>query len=63
MFWILLIIVAVVAVGYFVRKSAPLSTTSKGPAKAALNYLEEAYAKGEIDRETFLQKREDLKRN
>ncbi len=62
-FWILLIIVAVIAFGYLVRKAAPSSTIPKGSAKTALDYLEEVYAKGEIGREEFLQKREDLKRN
>lgn len=40
--------------------SAPVSATS--PEKSALEQLDEAYAQGKINREEYLQKREDLMR-
>lgn len=36
--------------------------TAPPHGKTARDYLDEAYAKGEISREEFLQKREDLRR-
>lgn len=60
LFWLALILVALVAFKYLSTKSAP-SDSPKGAAKTAMDYLEESYARGEISRDEFLQKREDLR--
>lgn len=62
--WIILIVLAVYVSIHWMRRMGPPG--SSGPSerppnqKTALNILEEAYARGEISREEFLQKREDL---
>lgn len=62
LFWLLLILLVLVAVKYLSAKPAPPSDSSRGTGKTAMDYLEESYAKGEIPRDEFLQKREDIKR-
>jgi putative membrane protein len=62
LFWLALILVVLVAFKYLSSKSAPPSESQRGTAKTAVDYLEESYAKGEIPRDEFLQKREDLRR-
>ncbi|MDA8253028.1 MAG: SHOCT domain-containing protein [Rhodospirillales bacterium] len=60
-FWVILILLVLAAVRYLTggrRLNAP-----GGERKPdALAVLEERYARGEIDREEYLQKRDDLKR-
>ena len=60
-FWLIPILLVLVAVKYLMagrRSNAP-----DGERKPdALAVMEERYARGEIDREEYLQKREDLKR-
>ena len=55
LFWILLIIVIV-----WIVKAAVGSSTSSEPRKSAIDILKERYARGEIDKEEFEQKRNDL---
>lgn len=61
LFWLVLILLVLVAVKYLGSKPAPPSVSQKETGKTAFDYLNEAYAKGEISRDEFLQKREDLK--
>ncbi|MDT3736791.1 MAG: SHOCT domain-containing protein [Denitratisoma sp.] len=62
LFWLVLLLLVLVAVKYLTSNSAPPSDSSRGAGKTAADYLEESYARGEISRDEFLQKREDLKR-
>lgn len=63
LFW-LVVVLLVVALFKYVTSKPTTSTNSLGLAtKTALDYLNEAYAKGEISRDEFLQKRADLKRD
>lgn len=62
LFWLVFILLVLVAVKYLASKSAPRGDLPRGVDKTATDYLDESYAKGEISREEFLQKREDLKR-
>jgi putative membrane protein len=55
-FWILLIVVIL----WTVKTALGSGTNSAGKQKSALNTLKERYAKGEIEREEFEQKRKDL---
>ena len=55
-FWILIIIVLVWFVAFTTRRN----NDSSGNEKSALDILKERYARGEIDREEFEQKRKDL---
>jgi len=59
--WIL-IIVAVAAVVRWIFTSSSSSSHSLPPPsrKTALDILQERYAKGEIDREEFLERKRDL---
>lgn len=60
-FWLIPILLVLVAVKYLMggRRSNALDGEKKPDALAV---LEERYARGEIDREEYLQKRDDLKR-
>jgi putative membrane protein len=62
LFWLVPVLFVLVAVKYLGSKPAPPSGSQKESGKTALDYLNESYAKGEISREEFLQKREDLAR-
>ena len=60
-FWVILILLVLAAVRYLTggrRLNAPSSERTPD----ALAVLEERYARGEIGREEYLQKRDDLKR-
>jgi putative membrane protein len=57
-FWILLIVLLAVAIGALVRRGG--STGLGGREHTALDILKERYARGEIDRNEFEQKRRDL---
>lgn len=61
LFWLIPILLVLVAVKYLASRSAPPGDSSGRIEKTAADYLDESYAKGEIAREEFLQKREDLK--
>ncbi|HEX7971494.1 MAG TPA: SHOCT domain-containing protein [Thiobacillus sp.] len=53
--WWILPILAVVALAALMMR-----TNSRGPDKTALDILKERYARGEIDKAEFEQKRHDL---
>jgi putative membrane protein len=55
--WLVPIILLLAAIKYLASGSK-----SGGGGKTPLEILEEAYARGEIDRDEFLQKRDDLKK-
>ena len=61
LFWILVILAIAALVRWLAVPGGP-SVTGGGDRKRALEVLEERYARGEIDREEYLQKREDLER-
>jgi putative membrane protein len=58
-FWVAFLVLIVAAVVWFVRSQTP---TSGGAERRSggLNVLDERYARGEIDREEYLQKKRDL---
>lgn len=61
LFWLILILLVLAAVKYLM--DGRRSSTPDGERKPdALAVLEERYARGEIDREEFLKKRDDLER-
>lgn len=60
-FWLILILLVLAAVKYLKRGRG--SNAPDGEKKPdALAVLEERYARGEINREEYLQKRDELKR-
>lgn len=64
-FWLVPLILLLVGIKYLSSSGGPVSGKSLPPseppvAKSALSVLEERYAKGEIDRDEFLQKRADI---
>ncbi len=65
-FWLipLLVVIALVAaaVKYLFSRGARSGTGLHEDRSRALELLEERYARGEINREEYLQKRDDLKR-
>lgn len=58
-FWLLIILLVLGALKYLRSNASDRAGAERG--KTAMEHLEEAYAKGEISREEFLQKREDLR--
>jgi putative membrane protein len=56
-FWVLLVVVILWAV----KTATGSGNNSVGEQKSALDILQERYAKGEIEREEFEQKRKDLR--
>jgi putative membrane protein len=62
LFWLIPILLVLAAVKYlFSGKSQPGGESREGKDKA-LDVLEERYARGEINREEFIQKRDDLRK-
>lgn len=61
LFWLVLISVIVAAVKYVFSRTAPSGGSGSTGSAAAFSVLEERYARGEINRDEFLQKREDLR--
>lgn len=59
-FWAVVLIAVVGAIVYFVRTMAPGMRGSSAPRSAGLSVLEERYARGEINRDEYLQKKGDL---
>lgn len=60
LFWLVPVLLILVAVKYLYGRN---SDQVDGKSGKALQLLEERYARGEIDREEYLQKRDDLKRD
>lgn len=58
LFWGLIVVVVVLLAWSFVGRSS--GARESGSAKTALDIIRERYAKGEIDKEEFEQKRHDL---
>lgn len=63
--WFLLIVIVAYALIHWLNSTRSPRRDEKTDSieKMALKILDERYAKGEIDREDFLQRREDLTRN
>mgnify|MGYP000365488980 CR=1 FL=1 len=62
LFWVVLIVLVLAAVKYLT--AGRRSNVSKNERKPdAMAVLEERYARGEINREEYLQKRDDLERS
>ena len=59
LFWIIALLAVVAVVWTFMRRG---SDTTHRDASCALQVLEERYARGEIGKEEFLNKRHDLTR-
>lgn len=57
LFWVLIIVGIIALVRWLMMTSG---NTSKSPTKTARQILDERYARGEIDREEFEQKKRDL---
>lgn len=62
LFWLIPVLIVAVAIKYLASGSARQGDSPRRIEKTAAEYLDDAYARGEISREEFLQKREDLKR-
>ena len=60
LFWLVPILLIAVALKYFFGGGRP-NAGARDEGQRALEILEERYARGEIDREEFLKKRDDLK--
>ncbi len=59
--WIVVLVALLVAIGVLVRcLRRAWASAGDTPARTPLAVLEERYARGEIDREEFLQKKKDL---
>ncbi len=58
-FWALVIVGVVLALRWFAGESSS-RTAPRGPERTALDTLGERYARGEISKEEFEQKRRDL---
>ena len=61
-FWLLLLVLAVGAVVWFARTALhrPHDPPGWGRGAPALDILEERYARGEIERDEYLQKKRDM---
>ena len=62
LFWLVILGLIVWAVVVFVRSNTASTGEGAGPSRSSpgLAILEERYARGEIDREEYLQKKRDL---
>lgn len=63
LFWLVPILLVLVAVKYLFTGKSQTGTGQVEGNDRALAILEEKYARGEINREAFLQKRDDLNRS
>lgn len=59
--WIIGLIILIVFILIIVRSIKPDNENSNMPTKSALDILNERYAKGEIDKNEYLSKKQDLK--
>ena len=62
LFWLVPILLIAVVLKYFFGGGGRPDPRARDASQGALDVLEERYARGEIDREEFLKKRDDLKR-
>lgn len=62
LFWLIPILLVLAAVKYLFSGRPQSGGESREDKDKALDMLEERYARGEINREEFIQKRDDLKR-
>ncbi len=62
LFWLTPILLVLAAVKYLFSGRPQSGGESREDKVKALEVLEERYARGEINREEFIQKRDDLKR-
>jgi len=66
LFWLVpllvVIVLAAAAIKYLIAGGARSNAPARDVGIRALEVLEERYARGEINREEYLQKRDDLKR-
>ena len=62
LFWAVFILAVFTFIKILGSRSKAIPDESAAISKTALDYLDEAYAKGELSREEYLQKREDLMR-
>lgn len=63
LFWLIPILLVLGAIKYLFPGISRLNAGSRDDRNKALEVLEERYARGEMDRETFLKMRDDLKRS
>jgi len=59
-FWILIIVGLVFLIKWLVQSSRESPSGRSSPTSRALHILEERYARGEIDKQEFLDKKKDL---
>lgn len=57
LFWVLIIVITIVAVRWL---TGPPTREGRSSAQSAVDILRERYARGEIDREEFQQRKRDL---
>lgn len=60
--WILIIVAIVALIAWLIGQTSRGREDRGGESDRALEILQQRYAKGEIDREEFEQKRQDLER-
>lgn len=58
--WIILVVIVVAAVAWFVRRSSLTMHRSDRRRSPGLDAIEERYARGEVDRDEYLQKKRDM---
>lgn len=58
--WIVLVGLVVAAVAWLARRPPSYTLQSYGRRSPGLDALEERYARGEIDRDEYLQKKQDI---
>lgn len=63
LFWLVPILLIALALKYFFGGGGRPNPGARDASQGALDVLEQRYARGEIDREEFLKKRDDLKRD
>ncbi|MBI1201921.1 MAG: SHOCT domain-containing protein [Rhodopseudomonas sp.] len=59
-FWVIVLIAIVALIVWLVRSPAPSGMHHLPPRSSGLDVLEERYARGEINREEYLQKKKDI---
>lgn len=61
LFWILIIVGVVLLIVWLVNQTSGISpSNSTGTGKSAMDILKERYARGEINKEEFEEKKRDL---